>query len=63
MVHELPTLENEDLHLTKMFSKMRPPGIPKYGLGYLERLDSLIPSSMFQSHIPIDCKNPSIPEM
>lgn len=46
-----------------MFSKMRPPGTQQYGLGYLEQLDSIIPSSRFQNFVPSDCKKPSKVEM
>lgn len=56
MIHELPTLENEYPRVTEMFSKMIRPGMPKYGLGYHERLDSLIPSSRFQNPIPPEYK-------
>ncbi len=37
--------------------------MPKYGLGYLEQMDDLIPSCRFQNPLPNDCKKPSKPEM
>jgi len=61
LIHELPFLENEDARLTKMFSIMRLPGMPKYGFGYLEQMDDLIPSCRFQSPLLNDCKNPYKP--
>lgn len=36
MIHELPSLKNEDPCLPETFSNMCAPGIPRYGLGYLE---------------------------
>ena len=63
VIHELPSLENEDPRLTEMFSKMRPPGMPKYGLGYLEHTDDLIPSYWLQDPVPNDFKKPSKREM
>ena len=62
MMHQLPSLENEDPRLTYIFSKMRPPNMPKYGLGYLEQMDYLIPQSRFCS-LPEDCKKPSVTEI
>ena len=63
IIHELPSLENEDPRLTEMFNKMRPLGMPRYGLGYLEQLDSLIPNSRFENPTPPDCKKPSKPKV
>lgn len=42
---------------------MRPPGIPKYGLGYLEKMDDIIPSCRFQKPVPTDYKKASKPEI
>lgn len=43
-IYEFPSLEYEDARLTEMFIKVRPPGMPRYGLGYLEKMDELIPT-------------------
>lgn len=61
-MHELSSLETEDPRLTKMYNKMRPMNMPKYGLGYLERMNHLIPESRFRT-VPDDCKKLPIPEM
>ena len=63
MIHELPSLENEDPRLKDMFRKMRPTNMPCYGLGYLEQLDEIIPQSRFDNFVPSNCKKPSKPEM
>lgn len=61
MMHEIPIMENEDPRLTQMFSVMRP-AKPRYGLGYLEKANGLIPDCRFGS-VPDDCKKPTIMEM
>lgn len=63
LIHELPFLENEDPRLKEMFGKMRLHGMPRYGLGYLEKMDDVIPQSRFNNFIPDDCKKPSKPKM
>ena len=62
MMHLVPTLENEDPRLTAIFTNMRPANSPKYGLGYLEEKDRLIPECRFKD-LPKDCKRPSVPEI
>lgn len=44
-----------------MFSRMRPPK-PRYGLGYLEQMNDLIPPSRLCPALD-DCKKPPVPEM
>lgn len=61
MIHEIVTLEGEDRKLTEMICQMRP-AKPRYGLGYLEQANSLIPECRFHP-VPSDCKKPIVMEM
>ena len=61
MMHEILTLEGEDPKLTEMMCLMRP-AKPRYGLGYLEQANCLIPDCRF-CPVPADCKKPAVMEM
>lgn len=63
MIHERPSLENEDPRLKDMFRKMFPAGMSCYGLGYLDQLDEIIPQSRFNNFVPSDCKKHLKPKM
>ena len=54
MMHLMPSLEEEDPRLTSIYMDMRPTNSPKYGLGYIEQADKLIPDCRFRD-LPPGC--------
>ena len=63
MIHSIPALETDDPRLKEIFSYCRPPGMPKYGLGYIEQANTVIPDCRFNNPLSADIQKPSIPEM
>ena len=63
MMHSIPALETDDPHLKQIFSYFRSPRVPKYGLGYIEQANIVIPNYHFNNPLPSDIQKPSIPEM
>jgi hypothetical protein len=45
MIHHMPSIETLDPRLQDVYKGMRPPGSPKYGLGYIEQCDKIIPAA------------------
>jgi hypothetical protein len=63
MIHYMPTIETLDPRLQDIYKGMRPPGTPKYGLGYTEQCDQVIPDCRFTNPLPESIKRPSIDEI
>lgn len=62
MMHLVPSMEEEDPRIVDLLLSQRPPSTPKYGLGYEERANRLIPACRFKD-LPPDVKKPSVPEI
>ena len=63
MIHYMPTIETLDPRLQDIYKGMRPPGTPKYGLGYIEQCDQVIPDCRFFNPLPSDMQRPSVDEI
>jgi hypothetical protein len=63
IIHYMPTIETLDPRLQNIYKGMRPPGTPKYGLGYIEQCDQVIPDFRFTNPLPESINRPSIDEI
>ena len=63
MIHYMPTIETLDPRLQDIYKGMRHPGTSKYGLGYTEQCDQVIPDCRFTNPLPESIKRPSIDEI
>jgi hypothetical protein len=63
MVYHILELETDGPRLREMLSYCRPPGTPRYGLGYIEQIDAIISSCKFENPLPMGLQKPPIPEM
>jgi hypothetical protein len=52
MIHHMPFIETLDPRLQDVYKGMKPPGSPKYGLGYVEQCEKVIPTCIFDNPIP-----------
>ena len=63
MIHYMPTIETLDPRLQDIYKGMRPPRTPKYGLGYIEQCDQVIPDCRFSNPLSENMQRPSIDEI
>jgi hypothetical protein len=63
MIHYMPTIETLDPRIQDIYKGMRPPGTPRYGLGYIEQCDKVIRDCRFSNPLPSDISRPSVEEM
>lgn len=63
MIHYMPTIETLDPRIQDIYKGMRPPGTPRYGLGYIEQCDKVIPDCRFSNPLPSDIQRPSVEEI
>jgi hypothetical protein len=63
MMHHILELETDDPRLIEIFSYCRPPGTPRYGLGYIEQTYAIIPSCIFENPLPTGLQKPSVSPM
>jgi len=47
----MPTIETLDPRLQNIYKGMRPPGTPKYGLGYIEQCDQVHKPAIYKTRI------------
>jgi hypothetical protein len=59
----MPSIESLDPRIKDIYKGMRPPGTPKYGLGYTEQCDTVIPDCRFTNPLPKDIQRPSVDEI
>lgn len=62
-MHHISELEIDDPRLREIFSYCRPPRTPRYGLGYIEQIDAIIPSCRFENSLATGLQKPSVPDM
>jgi len=43
MIHYMPSIESLDPRIREIYKGMRTPNAPRYGLGYIEQCDTVIP--------------------
>ena len=60
MIHHMPSIETLDPRLQDVYKGMRPPNTPKYGLGYIEQCDQVIPDCRFNNPLPPSIQRPTI---
>ena len=63
MIHYMPTIESLDPQLQDIYKGMRPPRTPRYGLGYIEQCDQVIPDYLINNLLPPSLQRPSIEEI
>jgi len=62
MIHYMPSIESLDPRIKEIYRGMRTPNSPKYGLGYIEQCDAVIPECRFTNPLPKNMTRPSIEE-
>jgi hypothetical protein len=63
MIHYMPSIESLDPRIKEIYRGMRTPNSPKYGLGYIEQCDTVIPECRFSNPLPSKYKRPSVEEI
>jgi hypothetical protein len=63
MIHYMPTIETLYPIIKEIYKGMRPPGTPRYGLGYIEQCDQIIPDCRFSNPLPSDIQRPTVDEI
>jgi len=63
MIHYMPSIASLDPRLKACYQGSRTPNSPKYGLGYIEQCDSVIPECRFFNTLPPNMKKPSVEEI
>ena len=56
----MPTIETLDPIIQDIYKGMRPPGTPRYGLGYIEQCDQIIPDCRFSNPLHSDIQRPTV---
>lgn len=63
MIHYMPSIAILDPRLQDCYKGTRTPNAPKYGLGYVEQCDTVIPECRFSNSLPHNMKRPAIEEI
>lgn len=63
MIHYMPSIASLDPRLKSCYYGARTPNTPKYGLGYIEQCDTVIPECRLKNPLPSSMTRPFIEEI